>query len=58
MLHIGDLTKKTRAGRLDIIVCFRIDRRSIGNDKIKTYYIDKISSPCLLSLIAAKILRY
>jgi len=58
LLYIGELAKKTRAGRLDIIVCFRIDRRSIGNDKIETYYIDKISSPGLLSLIAAKILRY
>jgi len=41
---------------LDIMVYFEIDRRSTGNDKIKTYYIDKISSPCLLSLIAAKML--
>jgi len=38
------------------MVYFGIDRRSIGNDKVKTYYIDKISSPCLLYLIAAKML--
>ena len=42
--------------RLDIMVYFGIDRRSICNDKIKTYYIDKISSPYLLCLIAAKML--
>jgi len=40
--------------KLDIRVYFGIDRPSIGNDKLKSYYIDKISSPCLLSLIAAK----
>jgi len=30
---------------LDIIVNFGIDRRSICKDKIKTSYINKISSP-------------
>jgi len=37
-----------------------IDPRSIGNDikVLITYYIDKISSPRLLCLIAAKMLRY
>ena len=40
----------------DILVYFGIDSCSIGNNKIKTYYIDKISSPCLLCLIAAKML--
>jgi len=44
--------------RLDIMVYFGVDCRSIGNDKIKTYYIDKISSPCLLFLVAAKMLQY
>ena len=43
---------------LDIMVYVEIDSRSICNDKIKTYYIDKISSPCLLYLIAVKMLRY
>jgi len=44
--------------RLDIMVYFGIDPRNGCNDKIKTYYIDKISSPCLLFLIAAKMLQY
>jgi len=40
------------------MVYFQIDGRSIGNDKIETSYIDKISSPSLLYLIAARMLRY
>jgi len=40
------------------MVYFKIDSQSIGNDKVETYYIDKMSSPCLLGLIAAKMLRY
>jgi len=35
-----------------------IDRRSIGNDKVETYYIYKISSASLLCLIAGKMLQY
>jgi len=42
--------------RLDIMVYFGVDRRSIGNDKIKPYYIDKISSPCLLISIYSGLL--
>jgi len=30
------------------MVYFGIDLRSIDNDKMKTDYIDKLSSPCLL----------
>ena len=36
------------------MVYFGMDSRSIGNDMVDTYYIDMISSPCLLCLIAAK----
>jgi len=40
------------------MVYFRIDSQSIGNYKVETYDSDQIYSPCLLDLIAAKILRY
>jgi len=50
--------RRRELGRPDIIVHFGIDSCSIGNYRIKTYYIDKISSPCLLCLITAKMLQY
>jgi len=42
------------------MIHFDIDRQRIGKDikVLITYYIDKISSPCLLCLIAAKLLQY
>jgi len=40
------------------MVYFVIDPQSISNDKVKTDYIDKSSSACLLFLIAAKMLPY
>jgi len=44
--------------RLGIMENYSGPRRSIGNNIEETYYIDKIFSPCLLSLIAAMMIDY